>query len=157
MTCGRWSNSISFAGEAIILTVIIIVVSLFAMQAQAQVSGFGRSSAPVVGATRGVPPPPSNSFSTIKGNFAPMHKTPSGELCIAVHPSVARQAVNSNIVNHVVLVTNVCGVSIKVQVCYYQSTSCITVALNGYQKISRTLGVSPASMTDFRYEYRELL
>ena len=139
-----------------ILTVIIAAMSLFAMQAQAQVSGFGRSSAPIVGGTGAFPPPPSTSFAT-KGNFAPMHKTPSGELCIKVNPSVVPQAVNSKIVNHIVLVGNVCGVPIKVQVCYYQSTSCITVALNGYQKLARTLGVSPASMTDFRYEYRELL
>jgi hypothetical protein len=155
MICGRWSKAISFASGARTVAVII-VASLFSTQVPAQISGFGRSSAPMYGGTGRTPPPPTNPFSTTKGNFPPIHTTVGGQPCISVHPSEVPQTANPHIVNHVVLVDNVCGQSIKVQVCYFQSSSCIIVAVNGYQKLERILGIAPG-MTGFRYEYRELL
>lgn len=156
MVRSRWWNSISLSAKEIILVAIIGAVSLFAAQAQAQVSPFGRLSAPTVGGTGKMPAPPTNPFSTLQGNFAPAHKTASGQACITVHPSAVHQIANPNIINHEVLVVNGCGQSIKVQVCYYQSTSCIIVAVNGYEKIERTLGIA-SGLTDFRYEFREML
>jgi hypothetical protein len=152
MVRSRWWNSISLSAKEIIFVAIIGAVSLFAAQAQAQVSPFGRLSAPTVGGTGAHP----NPFSTLQGNFAPTHKTASGQACITVHPSAVHQIANPNIVNHMVLVVNGCGQSIKVQVCYYQSTSCIIVAVNGYEKIERTLGIA-SGLTDFRFEFREML
>ena len=156
MIYGRSSNSISFAAEARIFYIIIVALSLVPTQVRAQISAFGRSSAPLVGGTPGMPPPPVNPFSTIKGAFAPSHTTPSGKACISIHPSVVPQVANPHIVNHQVLVSNVCGQSIKVQVCYFRSSGCIIVTVNGYQKLDRTLGISPG-LDQFRYEYRELI
>ena len=48
------------------------------------------------------------------------------------------------------------GQTIKVVVCYYQTSNCINVSVGGYQKLERTLGIAPASMANFRYEYREM-
>jgi hypothetical protein len=163
MICDRPSDAISFASVARSIAVIIaaslfIVTSMFSTQGLAQISAFGRSSAPMYGGT-GRTTPPANPFSTTKNNssnFAPMHTTIGGQPCISVHPREVPQIADPHIVNHVVLVDNVCGQSIKVQVCYFQRSSCIMVAVNGYQKLERILGISPG-MTGFRYEYRELL
>jgi hypothetical protein len=155
MICAR-PASVFFGSKAIVFSAIIIAITFFAAEVRAQVSGFGRTSAPTVGGTGGLPAPPNNPFSTIKGNFIPPHRTPNGQSCITVNPSVVAQAGNANIVNHMVLVGNICGQTIKVQVCYYQSSGCIVVTVNGYQKLSRTLGISSGTK-DFRYEFRELL
>ena len=65
------------------------------------------------------------------------------------------QIVNPKIMDQIVIVNNVCGQSIRVQVCYAGRPDCIEVSLNGYQKLQRTLGIAAGS-TNFRYEYREL-
>jgi hypothetical protein len=57
--------------------------------------------------------------------------------------------------DQIVIVNNVCGQSIKVQVCYAGSSNCIIVPLNGYQKLQRVLGIA-ANSASFRFEYREL-
>gem|GEM_PF-2469228 len=127
---------------------------LVAVPAQAQVVGFGRSSAPMYGGT-GVSPMPANPFPPMKGTYAPPHKAPDGTTCISVHPSTHPQVINPKIIDQIVTVNNACGQSINVQVCYAGSSDCIKVALSGYQKLQRILGISAGS-TAFRYEYREL-
>ncbi|MBR0697940.1 hypothetical protein [Bradyrhizobium lablabi] len=122
--------------------------------AQAQIVGFGRSSAPMYGGT-GMAPMPANPFPPMKGTYAPSHKAPDGTACISVHPSTRPQVINPKIIDQLVTVNNTCGQSINVQVCYAGSSDCITVALSGYQKLQRILGISAGS-TAFRYEYREL-
>ena len=143
------------ASNSTVAAAITIVMSLFATQAQAQISGFERSSAPIIGGTEWMPPPPSNPFATKKGLFTSMHETVDGKPCVGVLGSSVPQVVNPHIFNHVVLMHNACGQTIKVKVCYYQSSSCIIAVVNGYQKLERTLGISPG-LSDFRYEYREL-
>jgi len=91
----------------------------------------------------------------MQGTFTENHKTPDGRPCISVFANARRQIINPNIIDQVVLVNNVCGQSIKVQVCYAKSSDCIIVPLQGYQKLERVLGVAAGS-TVFRYEYREL-
>jgi hypothetical protein len=138
-------------------TSALAVAILFSgTQGQAQISGFGQYSAPVYGGTESLPSSVTNPFSTVKGVFAPIHKTASGKPCISVHASAVPQVANPHIINHEVLVVNDCGQSIQIEVCYFQKSSCIHVAVGGYQKLERTLGISPG-MTEFRYEYRELL
>jgi hypothetical protein len=127
---------------------------LGASGAQAQIVGFGRSSAPMYGGT-GVSPMPANPFPPMKGTYAPAHQAPDGTACISVHPSTRPQVINPKIIDQIVLVNNSCGQSINVQVCYAESSDCIKVALSGYQKLQRILGISAGS-TSFRYEYREL-
>lgn len=127
---------------------------VLASGAQAQVVGYGRSSAPMYGGT-GVSPTPANPFPPMKGTYAPSHKSADGTACISVHPSTRPQIINPKIIDQIVTVNNTCGQSINVQVCYVGSSDCITVALSGYQKLQRILGISAGS-TSFRYEYREL-
>jgi len=127
---------------------------VLASAAQAQVVGYGRSSAPMYGGT-GVSPMPANPFPPMKGTYAPSHKAPDGTACISVHPSTRPQIINPKIIDQIVTVNNTCGQSINVQVCYVGSSDCITVTLSGYQKLQRILGISAGS-TSFRYEYREL-
>ncbi|KWV58516.1 hypothetical protein AS156_33530 [Bradyrhizobium macuxiense] len=127
---------------------------LVAPSAQAQIVGFGRSTAPMYGGT-GVSPAPANPFPPMKGTYAPPHKAPDGTACISVHPSTHPQVINPKIIDQIVTVNNSCGQSITVQVCYTGSSDCIKVALTGYQKLQRILGISGGS-TAFGYEYREL-
>jgi len=133
---------------------VALAALLFASGAQAQIVGFGRSSAPMYGGT-GVSPTPANPFPPMKGTYAPNHKAPDGTACISVHPTTHPQIINPKIIDQIVTMNNSCGQSIKVQVCYAGSSDCITVALSGYQKLQRTLGISGGS-TSFAYEYREL-
>jgi hypothetical protein len=145
------------SGSITVITSVVFILSVFSTQVRAQTSAFGRTSAPIYGGTTRLPLPPANSFSTSKSGSGGTHTTSSGQACIKIHPSVAPQRPNPKIVNHEVLVVNGCGQTIKVVVCYYQTSNCINVSVGGYQKLERTLGVAPASMADFRYEYRETL
>jgi hypothetical protein len=131
-----------------------IAFLLFATQIRAQVVGYGRSSAPIYGGT-GVSPRPASPYQAMQGTFAANHKTPDGKLCIIVRPITRPQIINPKIIDQVVLLDNICGQSIKVQVCYADSSDCIVVALVGYQRIQRILGIAAGS-TAFSYEYREL-
>ncbi|QOZ24889.1 hypothetical protein CI1B_08640 [Bradyrhizobium ivorense] len=133
---------------------LAIAALLAASSAQAQTVGFGRSTAPMYGGT-GVSPMPANPFPPMKGTYAPPHKAPDGTVCISVRPSAHPQTINPKIIDQIVTVNNTCGQSINVQVCYAGSSDCIKVALSGYQKLQRILGISAGS-TAFRYEYREL-
>jgi hypothetical protein len=132
---------------------VLLASVLFAVPTQAQVTGYGRSSAPIYGGT-GISPQAS-PFRPMEGTFAPNHKSPDGKACISVHPSARPQIVNPKIIDQIVMVNNSCGQSIKVQVCYADSSDCIIVSLNGYQKLQRILGIASGSTT-FRFEYREL-
>lgn len=131
-----------------------IFALILAAPASAQVAGYGRSSAPIIGGV-GVAPQPASPFRSLEGTFAPNHKTPDGKLCISLHPSTQPQVANPKIIDQIVLVHNICGQTIRVQICYAGSSDCIQVSLGGYQKVQRTLGISSGSKS-FRYEYREL-
>lgn len=133
----------------------IAAVAAFLPVCFAQTSQFGRASAPVIGGTPGMPAPPKNPFQGITGNSIAPHQTTSGRPCIGVLGFARPQTTNPNVMNHQVLVANACGQTIKVKVCYYQETGCITVDVRGYEKVERTLGIS-AGIKDFRYESREL-
>jgi hypothetical protein len=137
-----------------ILCGLTIALLALAPGARAQVSGYGRSSAPIYGST-GVSATPANPFPPMPGTYAPAHKAMDGTPCISVHPSSHPQTVNPKIMDQIVIVNNVCGQSIKVQVCYAGSSNCIIVPLNGYQKLQRVLGIA-ANSASFRFEYREL-
>ena len=132
-----------------------VVWLVFAPEVQAQVTGYGRSSAPISGGT-GISEAPANPIPPMRGTFADAHKAPDGTPCIAVHPSSRPQIVNPRISDQLVTVNNSCGQSITVQICYAGSSDCITVPLNGYQRLQRILGIASGSTTSFRYEYREL-
>ncbi|MBR1171005.1 hypothetical protein [Bradyrhizobium liaoningense] len=119
--------------------------------AQAQL---GRTTAPISGGT-GISSQPKNVFQGMTGTYAAPHKTPDGRACIAVNPMTRAQTINPKIIDQIVIINNICGQTIKVQVCYAGSSDCIVVPLGGYQRLQRTLGVGSGSAS-FRYEYREI-
>lgn len=137
--------------QAVVFGVLFIALLVANRSAQAQL---GKTTAPVYGGT-GVAAEPPNAFQGMSGTYAPPHKTADGRACIAVHPMTRAQIINPKIIDQIVLINNICGQSIKVQVCYAGSSDCIIVALAGYQKLQRTLGIGSGA-TSFRYEYREL-
>jgi hypothetical protein len=132
----------------------LVVVITVSPEGVAQTSVFGKSSSPVIGGTTDMPSPPTNSFSTTRGDFVAGHRTAGGQSCITVSGFVRPQIVNPHILDHQALIKNACGQTIKVQVCYYRQSGCINVIVKGYEKTERTLGISPG-VKDFRYEFRE--
>lgn len=141
------------AAKTKVIRALVAASLLFATQVQAQVTGYGRSSAPVYGGI-GTAPRPVNPYPPMQGTFADSHKTLDGKLCISVHASARPQAINPKIIDQLVLVNNICGQSIRVQICYADSSDCIVVPLEGYQRLQRILGIGNSSV--FTYEYREL-
>ncbi|MGV7217911.1 hypothetical protein [Bradyrhizobium sp. UFLA05-112] len=150
----RMRNNRSTRTDRYVAMCIVVASSLLAETADAQISGFGRTSQPMYGGS-GISTRPSSSIRPMEGTYAPNHKTVDGKLCISVHPLTHPQANNSKIVDQIVLVQNICGDAIRVQVCYAGSTDCIIVPLAGYQKLQRTLGIA-AGAPNFQFEYREL-
>lgn len=134
---------------------LLISISMISTTAgQAQVSAFEKKTAPIYGGV-GASPQPANRFLGMSGTFAPPHKTSDGRACISVNPLTHPQTLNPKIIDHIVIMNNICGESIKLRVCYAGSNDCIIVPLNGYQRLQRTLGIGTGS-TSFRYEYSEL-
>ena len=149
MCDGRSTSSRGYAAIC-----VAVALSLLATTADAQISGYGRTSPPMYGGS-GISTRPSSSIRPMEGTYAPSHKTLDGKPCISVHPSTHPQTINPKIIDQIVVVQNICGQSIRVKVCYAGSTDCIDVALAGYQKLQRVLGIAAGS-TNFQFEYREL-
>lgn len=137
--------------QAGVFSLLFIALAIANRSAQAQL---GKTTAPVYGGT-GVATQRPNAFQGMSGTYAPPHKTTDGRACIEVHPMTRPQIINPKIIDQIVIVNNVCGQSIKVQVCYAGSSDCIIVPLVGYQRLQRVLGIGSGA-TSFRYEYREL-
>jgi hypothetical protein len=153
MSNGNLPHLIGSVGKTLILHALLALSLLFATQVRAQVTGYGRSSAPIYGGI-GIAPRPANPYPPMQGTFAESHKTPDGKLCITVHGSPHHQIINPRIIDQIVFVNNICGQSIKVQICSAGSSDCIVVPLEGYQRQQRVLGIGTS--TAFTYEYREL-
>ncbi|MET4456756.1 hypothetical protein [Bradyrhizobium sp. RT3b] len=135
--------------NSLIVSTSLILLALTQL-AQAQFAG--KTTAPISGGT-GISSELGNNFRGMAGTYAPAHKTPDGRPCIAIHPMTRAQIIHPKIMDQIVIVNNICGEAIKVQICYVSSSDCIIVPLGGYQRLQRTLGIGS---TFFRYEYREL-
>jgi hypothetical protein len=139
--------------KAKIPSALIAASLLLATHVRAQVAGYERSSAPIYGGI-GVAPRPVNPYPPMQGTFADSHKTPDGKLCISVHPSARPQIVNPKIIDQIVTMNNICGQSIRVQVCIADSSNCIVVPLEGYQRVQKILAIATSNV--FMFDYREL-
>lgn len=139
------------SAQAVGFGLLLIALTFPVRSTRAQ---FGRTTAPIYGGV-GVSEQPKNAFQGMTGTYAAPHKTPDGRACIAVNPMTRAQIINPKIIDQIVIINNICGQSIKVQVCYAGSSDCIVVPLGGYQRLQRALGVGAGSAS-FRYEYREL-
>ena len=116
---------------------------------QAQTIGDKSNQRPTIGGTFGVAIPPNPP-----GTFAQRHRSPSGSLCLQVTGMARPLGANDKLFNHWIYVKNECSVGIKLQVCYYSTTSCMDMSVPGRGTKEAILGTLP-SIKDFRYEYRE--
>jgi hypothetical protein len=82
------------------------------------------------------------------------HLGPTGKLCLNLQGSAKPQTINPKIFEHLVTVTNSCGQTIRVKICYHDTESCITVDAPPWGREARVLGIFPA-LKEFRYDYTE--
>jgi hypothetical protein len=123
--------------------------------AQGLAPSLGADSAPVLGGTGGVRP--STQFPLISGTQnakVKIHLGPLGKPCLTVSGHVQPQIMNPDIFDHMISASNNCGQPIKMQVCYYQTQTCILVNTPAYGRKEVVLGIMPA-MKQFQFEYRE--
>jgi hypothetical protein len=104
---------------------------------------------PTLGGTSGVTIPPNPA-----GSLTQRHKNPDGTLCLQVSGVARPLGASDKLFNHWVYVRNECSTGIRLQICYYATTSCIDVNVPGRDRKEAILGTMP-SIKDFRYEYRE--
>jgi len=93
-------------------------------------------------------------FRSGENATAQVHIGPNNKPCLNFLAYVEQQKVNNNIFNHVITVTNECSLIIKVDLCYYKSQRCTSIAVPAYGRKEVTLGIMPA-MKDFRFQYKE--
>jgi hypothetical protein len=89
-------------------------------------------------------------------NTVAVHKNPSNIVCLSTSAFSRAQIVNPNIYENIVLFNNACSQPIKVILCFFASTSCITPTVDAYRRQEFILGLSSASKGDFRFQYREI-
>jgi hypothetical protein len=124
-----------------------------AARAQDAITPFGMS-APVFRGTRGAPHFPGDvEFAAMKGILPPPHLDPLGKPCIELFPVANAQTINSNIYDHDLLINNRCSQRIRLSACYYRTRTCSTLAIAGYTRQLKLLGIFAEK--EFRVEYRE--
>jgi hypothetical protein len=82
------------------------------------------------------------------------HMGPTGKPCLTLDGSTKAQTINKDIYEHWVSAANSCGQHIKVRVCYYKTSDCITMDVPPWGRTASVLGIYPA-LKDFRYEAKE--
>jgi hypothetical protein len=108
---------------------------------------------PIVGGTGGLAfPETSNKFRYGSG-LPDQHKNPSGQPCVTVNGRAQAQIINSRIFEHVLVIENKCSAPIGLNLCYYQSKSCVHTTIAGYTRRQQNLGIAPES--EFRFSYTE--
>jgi hypothetical protein len=103
---------------------------------------------------------PTAEKSNIKENdvfssTVPVHKNPSNVACLSASAFSRAQIVNPNIYENIVLFNNICSQPIKVTLCYFGRSNCLTPIVNAYRRQEFILGLA-AGTRDFRFQYREL-
>jgi hypothetical protein len=82
------------------------------------------------------------------------HMAPTGKPCLSLYGYTQAQKINPNIFEHWVGVTNACGQTIKLKICYYKTQDCIPVDAPPWGRKEIVLGIYPA-LKDFRYDAKE--
>lgn len=103
---------------------------------------------------------PTGEKSNIKdndvfSNTVPVHKNPSNVICLSATALSRQQIINPNIYENIVLFKNVCSQPIKVSLCYFGKSNCLTPSISAYRRQEFLLGLSTGTK-DFRFQYREL-
>lgn len=82
------------------------------------------------------------------------HRDFAGKPCLTLGGYARPFTTNQNLFDHVIAVENSCPKAIKLQLCYFKTTECLSVEVPGYARKEAILGTMP-SQKDFRYEFRE--
>lgn len=140
------------------LRILVVGCSLSAWAptawAQSTIGTGAASAPPVIGATPGIKLPKNQTVDTYSNRKPYQRLDSSGRPCLTVGAYARAYASNPNLYDHVMHFENRCAKLISASVCYFNSTSCITVDVPGYQRKESILGIQP-SMRDFRFEVRE--
>jgi hypothetical protein len=89
-------------------------------------------------------PSPLESIAAKPDELARHHVGLHGNPCIALDSYVKAQVINKNIYEHWIAATNSCQETIKLQICYHNSSNCIVMALPPWQSKNSVLGIYPA-------------
>jgi hypothetical protein len=147
------------AGQCLFRVLVPLPISLAGYgglaDAQTVAGPLGDSSAPTVGATRGISIPADRPvIGASGGNDVQRHRDFTGKPCLAVGGYARPHAIVPNLFDHVIIAVNTCPQRIAMRVCYYQSQDCIPMEIPGGERKEAILGTLPA-MKDFRFEFRE--
>ena len=94
------------------------------------------------------------SADAILNPAAKFHKDPTGLPCLSFKGLARPQRINANVIDHVIKTNNRCSSIIRVDICYYKSTRCVTEQIPPYAQKETILGIMP-NVKDFRFEYKE--
>jgi hypothetical protein len=148
-----------FVPTAIGSTRILLVLACLVMgwNANAQTGRAGLlPGPPIVGGTPGLvlPDSPNASNKFRYGYGLPdQHKKPTGEPCVQVHAMPQAQIINPKIFEHILVIENGCSAPIGLNLCYYQSKTCLHTTITAYSRKQQTLGIAPEN--EFRFSYTE--
>lgn len=93
-------------------------------------------------------------FPPVQDNLSKHHMSPLGKTCLTIVGYAKPEVVNKNIYQHWIRAANDCGVSIKVQACYYMTEDCILMSVPPWEKKDSILGIFP-TLKQFRFEVKE--
>jgi hypothetical protein len=134
-----------------------VVGCLYGSTANAQTRNPMFPGPPIVGGTPGLTLSNQNNGDSDKFSYGydrpDQHKNPSGQACVMVHAIAQPQMVNPKIFDHILVMENGCNSPIGLNLCYYQSKTCIHTTITAYSRRQQVLGISPEG--SFRFSYTE--
>lgn len=134
------------------VALVVVVTDGNATIAAAQTAIFGLSRETLGGTTAG----DYNASTKFQSDLAPgRHLDATNKPCLRVSPLSKKQGLNPNLYDQILLLDNQCAQAIRIQACYYKSSSCTVMRIGAYQRQQQNLGVSTSP--DFRYSFREYL
>ena len=123
--------------------------------AQSDLPLSGESSRPTLGGTQGMHIPAETPTFGSSGNTDILrHRDATGKPCVSIGGFSRPHIINEHLYDHVIVGVNTCAQRIRVQVCYYNSNSCVPLEIPGGERREVILGTQPAEK-DFRFEFRE--
>jgi hypothetical protein len=148
MSSGKLVN-LAILGGVLVLTWVPVTGG------SASAQSYDPLSRPVIGGTSGMQDldtPP--RYGSSEGKEILRHRDIAGNPCLTVGGFAQAHLEDPNLYDNVITVENQCPQRIAMQVCYYQSDSCIQMDIPGESRKEAILGILPASK-DFRFEFRE--
>jgi hypothetical protein len=143
------------AENACVLSLTIGLLLATNALAQSDLPLSGEPSRPMLGGTNGLHiPAETRTFGSSGNTDILRHRDATGKPCVSIGGFSRPHIINEHLYDHVIVGVNTCAQRIKVQVCYYNSTSCVPLEVPGGERREVILGTQPAEK-DFRFEFRE--